>query len=87
MKPGVLCRMSDQYTPVISGVSLWTGPRLSSGDGSFGLLGTSDVAIVTHSKSMSDGDRDYHNHWTSLKIVTSKGIVGWIDRRFIEEIP
>ncbi len=86
MKPGDLCTMSDQFTPVISGVSLWSGPRLAENANSFGLFAPSDVAIVTHVKSMSDGDRDHHNHWTSLKIVTSRGWVGWVDRRFLTKL-
>lgn len=86
MKPGALCRMSDKFVPVVSGVSLWSNPRLLSESGCAGMFGTSEVALVIRTKPMSDGDRDYHNHWNSLKIVTSQGQVGWIDRRFVEEI-
>lgn len=83
MRVGDLCRMTNEFeVGDEDGLPLYSGPFFDmTEEGIIGYFSPNDVGIV-----ISYRDMELHEiEWTSCKVYTPRGVVGWVDSRFLME--
>lgn len=80
---GQLVKMTNEFEAGDEeGFPLYSGPSFDMGEEKvMGYFSPNDIGIV-----ISCRDMECHEiEWMSCKVCTSRGIVGWLDSRFLME--